>query len=384
MTESQLTPEILQQHPLLAFGIVLLAGLFLTLLAGCIATWTWLAVRHFRGFTVLPVDRWTPRVWGLADIVLVLVLVVGGQIAALFVGRSLGIQQAEGETSLSLAALAGISNLVVVLLATIWIVVRFRVFPSHVGFTTNILKVGFIGLIAGFAFIPIIYLGNAIVSLGMDVKYNHPLIDTVRNDSTATNFLLAVFAAALVAPITEEFLFRGLLQGWLQSIPFRSFVDTLLGRTSSLALASEGMGPADASNRADSATAEVFPAGEKLFEDNPFAIAMSSEPAAAKLDAYESSVVPPIWPSVVAGVLFGFAHWGYGWSFIPLSLFGFLLGLVYRATHSIWPCVLIHFMMNGTSMVALGVAAYAQNVAPEKPPEELGFIFSWLLCIAVG
>ncbi|GAB5406662.1 MAG: hypothetical protein Aurels2KO_48930 [Aureliella sp.] len=379
MTESQLTPEILQQHPLLALGIVLLAGIFLSLLAGCIAVWTWQLTRYYRGLPFLPVDTWTPRVWGLADIILVLMLVVGGQFVAYFVAKGIGIQQAEGETSLALAALAGVSNLGVVVLATLWIGVRFRVFPSHIGFTTNVLKVGFIGLLAGLALVPIIYLGNAIVSLGMKVDYNHPLIDSVRNDSTATNFLLAVFAAAIVAPITEEFLFRGLLQGWLQSIPFRPLLDTLIGRTDGTLTDVSALQP-------PGSTQVPNPIAAPVDSSNPYASgsAAVTPESTEREDVYQSNVVPPIWPSVVAGVLFGLAHWGYGWSFIPLSLFGFGLGLVYRATHSIWPCVLIHFMMNGTSMVALGVAAYAQNVAPTDAPEEVAVILSWLLFVTQG
>lgn len=374
-SELQVTPELLEQYPLLAFGIVLLASVFLTLLIGCIATWTVLAIRRFQGKAILPVADWTPRVWGLADILLVAFLVVLAQVSAYFFGRGfLGIQPVEGEQiSLALAAVSGIGNLAAVVLGTIWLAVRFRVMPSHVGFTTNILKVGLIGVIAGFAFIPIIYAGNVIVSLGMDVKYKHPLIEAVTSDGTPVNFLLAVFAAAVVAPVAEEFLFRGLIQGWLQSIPFRPFAESLLGK-----LPDSWREPYPVA-----ATAVIEPSMNHSGHSNPFQVATSiGHPGSGVTDPYTTPAVPPIWPAVVAGVLFGLAHWGYGLSFIPLSLFGFALGMVYRATHSIWPCILIHFMMNGTSMIALGVTAYLKNVAPV--PEELGMIMSWLFCVTQG
>ncbi len=381
MTESQLTPEILEQHPLLALGIVLLASIFLALVAGCIAVWTWQLTRLYRGLPFLPVGTWTPRVWGLADIVLVLVVWVGTQVVAHFAGRSMGIQpEAEGNISLTAAALSGIGCISFVALATLWIVVRFRVSLSHIGFTNDgIGKVTALGLIAGLGLVPIIYLGNIAVSLGSKVEYHHPLIDAVRNDTTSTNFLLAIFAAAIVAPLFEEFLFRGLLQGWLQSIPFRSFADTLLGRIDGLSATSQ-------TPQLLEAPAVIKPDDTTPNPSNPYLSTGSSasqytEPTR---DDYQTNVVPPIWPSVVAGILFGLAHWGYGWSFIPLSVFGFGLGLVYRATHSIWPCVLIHFMMNGTSMVALGVAAYAQNVAPAEATGEVGVILGWLLVITQG
>lgn len=377
-TELQVTPELLEQYPLLAFGIVLLASVFLALLLGCIATWTVLAVRSFQGKTILPVADWTPRVWGLADILLVFFLVVLAQFAAYFVGRGvLGIAQAEGEQiSLALAAVSGIGNLVAVVLGTIWLAVRYRVMPSHVGFTTNILKVGLIGLVAGVAFIPIIYAGNAVVSLGMDVKYEHPLIEAVTNDRTAVNFMLAVFAAAVVAPVAEEFFFRGLIQGWLQSIPFRPFAETLVGK---LPGELRGVPPEPDLSPIDSGGSGYE--GEHA-SSNPFQVSSRMDPVIEEADPYATPAVPPIWPAVVAGILFGLAHWGYGLSFIPLSLFGFALGMVYRATHSIWPCILIHFMMNGTSMLALGVTAYLKNVMPET--EELGMVMSWLFCVTQG
>ena len=58
----------------------------------------------------------------------------------------------------------------------------------------------------------------------------------------------------------------------------------------------------------------------------------------------------------MTGILFGLAHWGYGLSFIPLIVLGIVLGMLYRATHSIWPCFLVHFALNSTSMLGLGLS----------------------------
>jgi membrane protease YdiL (CAAX protease family) len=75
-------------------------------------------------------------------------------------------------------------------------------------------------------------------------------------------------------------------------------------------------------------------------------------------------LIPPWWPAVVTGILFGLAHISYGMSFIPLSFLGILLGFVYRQTHSIWPCILIHMMLNTLSMLMLGVLILVQQSAP--------------------
>ncbi len=72
--------------------------------------------------------------------------------------------------------------------------------------------------------------------------------------------------------------------------------------------------------------------------------------------AVPSDVKPPVWPSFVAGTLFGFAHFDYGLSFIPLSVLGVVLGLLYRAKHSIWPCFVLHFALNAFAMASLGIA----------------------------
>jgi hypothetical protein len=71
--------------------------------------------------------------------------------------------------------------------------------------------------------------------------------------------------------------------------------------------------------------------------------------------------IPPIWPSVITGILFGLMHIGYGMSFIPLSALGVFLGLIYRQTHSVWPCIIIHMMLNGFSMLMLAQLILLKN-----------------------
>ncbi len=73
--------------------------------------------------------------------------------------------------------------------------------------------------------------------------------------------------------------------------------------------------------------------------------------------------LPPLWPALVTGVLFGLAHLGYGLSFIPLIVLGIILGLLYRATHSIWPSLMVHFILNSSSMIALGIGILIESVA---------------------
>lgn len=377
------TPELLQQHPLLMLGILLLTGVFLFFIAGSLSAWTWAAIRWFGNQPLLSVASWTPRKWGLVEIIAAFCMAIVMPLSVLLVSRpfwSPTEEQLKGPPGM---ALSSGSYLLIVVALVAWICVRYRQGPSHIGFTSKRLPSAMlIGLVAGLMMIPLVYLGNVLTML-TSVKYEHPLIDSVTKDGTATNYLLAVFAAAICAPIAEEFLFRGLIQGWLQSIPFKSLPDNLIGYIPQAFRGVESVEPEHATVN-DGPTAEETNAFASEFanaaspsqeppaiaaEDNPFALSERSEHLPAVKDNYAQQVLPPMWPSFVAGILFGFAHWGYGLSFIPLSLFGIGLGIVYRATHSIWPCILIHFMLNGTSMLALGVTCYLRSVAPAAVPE---------------
>ena len=51
------------------------------------------------------------------------------------------------------------------------------------------------------------------------VPYQHPIIDYLNQHSDPLAIAVVVVAAIVVAPIAEEFLFRRVLQGWLETVP---------------------------------------------------------------------------------------------------------------------------------------------------------------------
>jgi uncharacterized protein len=51
------------------------------------------------------------------------------------------------------------------------------------------------------------------------VPYQHPIIDYLNEHSDPLAIAVVVLAAIVVAPIAEEFLFRRVLQGWLETLP---------------------------------------------------------------------------------------------------------------------------------------------------------------------
>jgi membrane protease YdiL (CAAX protease family) len=59
----------------------------------------------------------------------------------------------------------------------------------------------------------------AAAMLNRIVPYRHPIIDYLNEHSDPLAIAVVVLAAIVVAPIAEEFLFRRVLQGWLETLP---------------------------------------------------------------------------------------------------------------------------------------------------------------------
>jgi membrane protease YdiL (CAAX protease family) len=209
-------------------------------------------------------------------------------------------------------------------------------------------------VVAGLAVLPLVYLMMAAVNLGFKTQYNHPLLEEMKASATIVSYLLGVLTAAVVAPVVEEFLFRVLIQGWLQSIPFRSLGASLMGATQT-----EQPVPVATNNYEEPlAVTSLAPAeADEALTNN----GLDQRPADEA--GFSQKTVPPWWPAIATGILFGLAHWGYGLSFLPLIVLGIFLGLLYRATQSIWPCIIVHCMLNSSSMLALGIALLTDHVS---------------------
>lgn len=54
--------------------------------------------------------------------------------------------------------------------------------------------------------------------LNQIVPYHHPILDFLANERGPTGLLLTAVSAVVVAPVAEEFFFRGVLQGWLTRV----------------------------------------------------------------------------------------------------------------------------------------------------------------------
>lgn len=369
----ELTPEFLEQYSLLSFALSLFV---MGLLAGALASWSYLIVRAIRGKPLLIVEPSAPRVWGLADVMFIAITSVICQI----VFASAYVQLAgdavpdtgAGNISAAVGTAASLGNVAAIALALGWLALRFNVTPQHAGFRTQ----GWwrqlqIGVVTTLAILPVVYLLMAAVSIGLKSEYSHPLLDEVRRNATLGSYLLGVLTAVLLAPLAEEFLFRVLIQGWLQSWPVSTPRQILFGaglaerKATIYSYQDENAWDVQA-ELVDAPLVQPLASTAGLPNTNPYAVPLSSEvrnlgvdPVA--VDDSQVEFIPPIWPSIVTGILFGLAHWGYGLSFIPLIVLGIVLGLLYRATNSIWPCFLVHFALNASSMLGLGISILVEQ-----------------------
>ena len=387
--ELNFSPEQLQQHPEVALILSLFSGLILALLVGSFIAWIILIGRMRRRETVLGVEPWTPRVWGLLDLVLIAGLIIVGQGISIKLwsassGIGLGALRDEGDFPLSAMAAISLSYIGVMLVTVLWLALRYGASLVQVGLVDRKFKSNFwVGLCAALVSLPVVYAIMAIVSTTLSEEYDHPLLDQVGKEGSTTAFLLATFCAVVAAPITEEFIFRVMLQGWLQSIPWSGknlrWLTGASERERGTELVDEHAIP----------LAHIVPdsdAGGEAYSDavNPYALTPMhltpverSEPPIAQSHAQDShfaaatdaapgmaSITPPLWPVFVSGTLFGLAHWGYGLSFIPLIVLGIVLGLLYRAKHSIWPSLVVHFILNLISMLGLGASLLTKSITP--------------------
>lgn len=375
-----LTPEQLTQHPEAALLLSLLGGLMIAIVLGFFVTTIIAAVRLALGKPLLPVQPWTPRVWGLIDLILIVVLIILAQLLTAGIWSQLAhssVKQLrkEGDFPISAMAAFSASYLVTMVLSIGWLLLRYGVSLAHIGFTFARLRSNLVlGVGTTLLSLPVVYFVMWLVSTEFNQEYDHPLLTSMAKDGTVTAFLLAMFSAVIAAPIWEEFLFRVMLQGWLQSIPFsrRHFwwfigaseearqkievVETLVLRENAFE---------DASVDADRLLAAESQNNPYAPPTPPAAVALTdgvSDRVMADPSGLPVMSAPPIWPVFVSGTLFGLAHLDYGLSFVPLILLGIILGFLYRATHSIWPGLAVHFILNFIAIISLGIITYIKTI----------------------
>ncbi len=364
-------PEYFEQNPLVAVAFMVFLLMFVAFVIGSLSSWVFLVYRTVKGKPLLAPELWKLRVWGFVDLLIAVVIVIFWQRQSALIGYSLlGLNReeiiAEKSIPLPLATIIGLGSVLALLSICIWMALRHRASMTQLGFGfTRFWKHVAIGVIAALASIPLVYALMAAVSIGFNNPYSHPLLDEMKRQGSLSGYLLAVTSAVLIAPLVEEFFFRVLIQGWLQSAPFGSIESIFLGQReqTNVEYIVTSPQPAPAQAAIQPQVINPYAPSEVRISSPVIRSTATDESADDESTISKPTFTPPLWPSFVTGTLFGLAHYGYGLSFIPLIVLGIILGLLYRATHSIWPSLVVHFILNGSSMTALGISILIEQAS---------------------
>jgi CAAX amino terminal protease family. len=337
-------------------------------------------VKLFRRRPLLAYEPRRPVPWGLIDLVLVvLVLFVFAQLSVHFLHGQFGLGEGAAKKPLSLQ-----QNMLL-----IWADIAMKVGAMLVAAPIIMLRTGCtwrdmgvvpkevgrdmcIGLAAFCMLAPIVFTIQGLLT--QLEPYKHPLIEMMTNTPDVQLFALLCFSATILAPLSEEWAFRVLLQGWLEKLV------TYTG--SSLHILFGGLEPAEPMVLEDG-NSQAPPEGITFLSPvpqqaeiqwidpaNPYAppptttqslaSAYYDQPVAAAVVPEFSP--PPVWkqwlPICFSSIIFALMHFSHGLAWIPLTVLAFGLGYIYQRTHRILPSITVHFCLNALSMAAFWVQMF--------------------------
>lgn len=272
-------------------------GMFLYLLAAAsLAVWAAIFSRMHRRLPIVPFEPRTPVPWTGLDIAVLLVTIVYAEIVAASVSNSLG-GAAPGELSVVGLGAAAITRLSWAVFAAIYLTVMRGTFLDDLGLRWDKLagdvRLGVLGFLA--AVLPVYGLQLLLTKL-LEIPSEHPIVTFATRQPNMLGLLLAALVAAVVAPVAEEFLFRVILQGWLEKKQIQAL----------------HVGDA-------------------------------------------SDVSPGMGPAAVVSILFAVMHMGHGPDPIPLFFLSLILGYLYQRTHRIVAPLTVHFCVNSLAVIQLAI-----------------------------
>lgn len=245
--------------------------------------------------------------FGLADVAIMLVLptFMGGLFSST---TAVGLTSEEAMASPTVIFGFALGQLLGTGLAIAVICFRHRCGPAVFGWQNRrLLRDLVIGVIAFGMLIPPVISIHALVSSW--IPYEHPTLDSLKTNTDMWLRLAQYLSAVIAAPIYEELFYRGTVQAWLHRLPPRSH----------------------------SEAAAVLAGG--------WSEAVSESGAANSNGRLEWTAI------VVSSLWFAAMHWGQGAAPVALFALGIGLGYLYRRTGGILPCMVVHFLLNGTTIL---------------------------------
>ncbi len=310
---------------------------FVLLIIGSLALW-WKALGSIKsGGALIELRETSECPFGFVDVGLMFMFWLFGQLACIGVAVvALGIYPSEitelsGSKMAWLTIIVSAGQLVATAGAVLLLHLRYRKFEvfglSGPTFGRDIV----LGALAFVMVVPTILLMQ--MGLTQWVDYEHETLEMLSKNADALTIGASWFAAVLVAPISEEIFFRGVLQAWFQR---------LFGGGQ---LFSEGkvIGGWDKTPDGQDGVIEATMVGAET--GNPF-----SAPLGASSVFGDRAPSSPLWPILISSGMFAMAHVGQGPAPIPLFVFGMALGYIYYKTRSVIACIVLHMLLNGFSM----------------------------------
>ncbi len=223
--------------------------------------------------------------------------------------------------------------------------------PYQLGLTTHRLMANlFLGYLAWLVLTPLVYVVE-FLALVITSPEKHPLVEEFQTNPGLVDYLMVFLAAVIAAPVSEELLFRGVLQPWLARR--RWGADAALVGAFVLALYF-GLG-----SKADKA----FP-----LADNPehwqefmrgiapaiFVLAMIPGYIYADRLLWHWLPHPGAGRTIYAvALLFATGHSNVWPSPVPLFVLGMGLGYLAYRTQSLVSCITMHALFNGIGVLSL-------------------------------
>lgn len=325
------------------------------LLTSSVALWLFLYPRH-HGAGAPPwvaQEPTRPAPWGLVDLLIVLLILVGSLVVAQVVAAPELLDAKLPPEARRLETMApglrirvvvanSLATLVATMVALAIIAWRTRTSWDRFGLSLRSLvpdaKLGGLAMLLLFA--PVLGLQMLLTQF---FPSQHPLIETIRKTGD-TGFLWASgLAAVIAAPVVEELQFRVLFQGWLQNVARAirgqlSLTDVIWGA---------GSVRADSSSRANDSR------GDSKAENDVSSDASSKNEAGVVLTGSSAESALPRWPIFGSSLLFALAHASHGPDPIPLFLLALGLGYLVQRTGRVWPAIFVHFLLNSWTMILM-------------------------------
>lgn len=195
----------------------------------------------------------------------------------------------------------------IAVITIVMILLQFTTRPSWFDFGLDFQDFGRklkLGLLAFTVIFPPVILLNGLLNYFWR-ESEHPIIVGYRASRDETLFVWSAIAAVVVAPLVEEFIFRGVLQGWL----------------------------------------------ERLFAERRRRSIIETDDS---LDGVQPALEGPasMLPIFFSSLMFAVVH-PPGPDWISIFFLALGLGYLYRQTHSLWPGIIVHTLLNAWSMAAL-------------------------------